>query len=95
MRFEGSFGKWLRQRRKALDLTQQDLADQVSYSVVTLRKIERDLCRPSKQMAEQLADVLAIAPDDEETREPLDEGRSAGHAPDDGRWDKSPLASPQ
>lgn len=60
MKFEGSFGKWLRQRRKALDLTQQELADQVSYSVVTLRKIERDLCRPSKQMAEQLADVLAV-----------------------------------
>lgn len=56
----GSFGCWLKQRRKALDLTQADLADQVGCSVVTIRKIEADDLRPSKQISERLADGLAI-----------------------------------
>jgi predicted ATPase/DNA-binding XRE family transcriptional regulator len=64
MKFNGSFGSWLKQRRKALDLTQQDVADQINYSIVTIRKIERDIARPSKQIAERLATVLAIAPDE-------------------------------
>src|SRR5260221_14431730 len=64
MKLNGSFGNWLKQRRKALDLTQQDLADQVSCAVVTIRKIEGDVARPSKQIAERLADVLAISPDE-------------------------------
>src|SRR5215813_12517228 len=61
MQFNGSFGDWLKQRRKALDLTQQDLADQVGCSVATIRKIEGDGARPSKQISERLADVLAIS----------------------------------
>src|SRR5579864_764905 len=64
MKVNGSFGSWLKQRRKALDLTQQDVADQVSCSVVTIRKIEGDVARPSKQIAERLADVLAVASDE-------------------------------
>src|SRR5258708_22748859 len=64
MKFNGSFGNWLKQRRKALDLTQQDVADQVAWSVVTIRKIEGDVARPSKQIAERLADVLAVASDE-------------------------------
>src|SRR5260221_10719216 len=63
MAFNGMFGSWLSQRRKALDLTQMDLANQVSCSVTTIRKIERDIRRPSKQIAERLADVLAISLD--------------------------------
>src|SRR5215831_3959144 len=61
MKVNSSFGKWLRQRRKALDLTQVELADQVGYSAVTIRKIEHDIARPSKQMTQRLADALAIA----------------------------------
>ncbi|MHB8625979.1 MAG: helix-turn-helix domain-containing protein [Aggregatilineales bacterium] len=61
MKAKDSFGNWLRQRRKALDLTQFDLADQVGCSVVTIRKIEGDERRPSKQITERLADVLAIS----------------------------------
>src|SRR5690242_19738632 len=56
-----SFGQWLRQRRKALDLTQADLADQVGCSLATIQKIEVDARRPSKQIAERMADVLAIS----------------------------------
>jgi len=35
-----SFGYWLRLKRKALDLTREDLAKQVGYSAATIRKIE-------------------------------------------------------
>ena len=55
-----SFGYWLRRRRKALDLTQEALAKQVGCSEVTIRKIEADERRPSRQIAERLAVVLAI-----------------------------------
>jgi transcriptional regulator with XRE-family HTH domain len=61
MKVNSSFGKWLKQRRKALDLTQVELADQVGYAAVTIRKIEHDIARPSKQMTHRLADALAIA----------------------------------
>ena len=62
-----SFGEWLRQRRKALDLTQAELADQVGCSTVTIRKIEADERRPSKQISERMADVLAIALEDRDS----------------------------
>jgi predicted ATPase/transcriptional regulator with XRE-family HTH domain len=55
-----SFGYWLRRRRKALDLTQVELARQVGCAVVTIRKIEADESRPSRQMAERLATCLGI-----------------------------------
>lgn len=55
-----SFGYWVRRRRKALDLTQEALAECVSCAVVTLRKIEADERRPSQQMAERLAQCLAL-----------------------------------
>ena len=58
-----SFGLWLKQRRKTLDLTQADLARQVGCSVVTIRKIEADERRPSRQMAELIADCLDISSD--------------------------------
>jgi len=55
-KFNGSFGTWLKQRRKALDMTQQEVAILVACSVVTVRKIEGDIARPSRQIAERLAD---------------------------------------
>ena len=59
-----SFGYWVRRRRKALDLTQASLANQVGCATVTIKKIERDERRPSRTMAERLADSLQI-PEDE------------------------------
>nr|HMQ55534.1 helix-turn-helix domain-containing protein [Anaerolineae bacterium] len=56
-----SFGLWLKERRKQLDLTQADLAKRIGCSVVTIRKIEADERRPSRQIAELLADCLEIA----------------------------------
>ncbi len=59
-----SFGYWVRRRRKALDLTQDALAQRVGCAAVTLRKIEADERRPSLQMARRLAQCLGL-PDDE------------------------------
>ena len=60
MESDVSFGLWLRRQRKALDLTQDALAARVGCSVATIRKIEADERRPSRQIAELLADVLGI-----------------------------------
>jgi predicted ATPase/class 3 adenylate cyclase/DNA-binding XRE family transcriptional regulator/Flp pilus assembly protein TadD len=57
-----SFGEWLRRRRKALDLTQEQLAQRISCSTSALRKIEAEERRPSEQIVEQLAEVFHIAP---------------------------------
>ncbi len=59
-----SFGEWLRQRRETLDLTRVELAQRAGCSVSTLRKIETDQRRPSKQLSELLADCLGIASDE-------------------------------
>ena len=61
-----SFGRWVRRRRKALDLTQAELAQRVGYAAVTIHKVETDQLRPSRQMGQRLADGLAIAPAERE-----------------------------
>jgi predicted ATPase/class 3 adenylate cyclase len=58
-----SFGYWLRRRRKALDLTQAELAQRVSCSLDLIQKIEADARRPSRQLAEKLADFLGLDAD--------------------------------
>ena len=55
-----SFGYRLRRRRKALDLTQEQLADGVNCSRFTIRKIEADERRPSRRLAERLAQKLSV-----------------------------------
>jgi predicted ATPase/DNA-binding XRE family transcriptional regulator len=57
-----SFGRLIKTRRRSLDLTQEDLARRVGYSVITIRKVEADERRPSRQLAERLARCLDIAP---------------------------------
>jgi predicted ATPase/transcriptional regulator with XRE-family HTH domain len=61
-----SFGNWVRRRRRALDLTQQELANQVGCSVATIVKIESDERRPSRQVAELLSQQLKIPPEQQE-----------------------------
>jgi predicted ATPase/DNA-binding XRE family transcriptional regulator len=63
---EVSFGAWLKRRRKAAGLTQEQLADQVSCSTITLRKIESEERRPSAQIVERLAEIFNI-PQNEQT----------------------------
>jgi class 3 adenylate cyclase/DNA-binding XRE family transcriptional regulator len=60
MREGSSFGAWLKRRRKALDLTQADLARLVGCAVVSIRKLEADEQRPSRQTALRLAQHLQI-----------------------------------
>lgn len=55
-----SFGYWLKRRRKALDLTQEQLANSVACSHFAIRKIEADERRPSVALAQRLAVRLGI-----------------------------------
>ena len=57
---EYSFGTWIKRRRKALDLTQFELAARVGCSVSLIFKIESDERRPSRQVAELLVQYLEI-----------------------------------
>jgi predicted ATPase/DNA-binding XRE family transcriptional regulator len=61
-----SFGVWIKRRRKALDLTQDDLAHLVGCSLETIRKIEGDARRPSRQIAALLAEHLELPPEERE-----------------------------
>ena len=63
---QNSFGYWLKLKRKALDLTREELAKQVGYSAATIRKIEDEERYPSAQVVERLADVFKI-PQNERT----------------------------
>jgi len=55
-----SFGEWLKRRRKAQGLTQEQLAVKVNCSTSALRKIEGGERRTSVQMAELFADSFNI-----------------------------------
>src|SRR5262245_47253617 len=59
-----SFGAWVRRRRRALDLTREELAAQVGCAVTTIRHIETDERRPSKQLAARLANCLQLSADE-------------------------------
>jgi serine/threonine protein kinase/DNA-binding XRE family transcriptional regulator len=59
-----TFGHFVRQRRREMDLTQEELARRVGCAAITLRKIEADDLRASVQIAERLAMALAILLDD-------------------------------
>ena len=58
---EISFGEWVHQRRRLLDLTQQELADQVGCARITLRRIESGALKPSKELALILLDKLGAS----------------------------------
>lgn len=55
-----SFGAWVARRRRALQLTQRQLALRVSCSHELIRKIEGDARRPSRAMAITLARQLEL-----------------------------------
>jgi predicted ATPase/transcriptional regulator with XRE-family HTH domain len=62
-----SFGAWIASRRKALDLTREQVTECVGCSVSHLRKIEADERRPSRQIAELLARCVEIPPEERPT----------------------------
>lgn len=55
-----SFGEWLRRQRREMDFTRDEMATRVGCSAITLRKLEAEERRPSRQMAERLAQALQI-----------------------------------
>ena len=61
MSTEATFGQQVKERRRELQLTQDELARRVACAPVTLRKIEYDDLRPSVQIAERLAMALNIS----------------------------------
>jgi len=62
-----SFGTWLRQKRRALDLTQKAFAKQVGCAEITLRRMEADEYKPSNELAFVLFEKLGI-PESERTQ---------------------------
>lgn len=76
-----SFGQWLKERRKALDLTQHEMASRAGCAEVTLRKIEAGDLRPSAQLAASLIRNVGVA--DANLPELVDFalGASSYHAP--------------
>ena len=60
------FGEWLKARRRELDLTQKEIAHSAGCSLSTIRKLEAGERRPSRQVAELLANHLEIEPGERE-----------------------------
>ena len=67
MTVEMTFGAWLKRRRRQLDLTQKELARRASCAEGTIRKIESDTRRPSKQLAQLIAAHLDLPPQQQAT----------------------------
>ncbi len=60
----GSFGQWLRKHRRGLDLTQNELARRAGCAAITIKKLEADQLRPSKELAQAVLRQLGAAPDE-------------------------------
>ncbi|HET6260905.1 MAG TPA: NB-ARC domain-containing protein, partial [Chloroflexia bacterium] len=59
-----TFGQWIKERRKRLDLTREEVARCASCSLATIEKLETGERRPSRQLAELVAKCLGIAAGD-------------------------------
>jgi predicted ATPase/transcriptional regulator with XRE-family HTH domain len=63
---EVSFGEWLKRQRMGKGLTREQLANQIGCAAITLRKIEAEERRPSRQIVERLTEIFNI-PSNEKT----------------------------
>lgn len=61
MQTDSSFGHWLKQQRRACDLTQTELAQRVYCAEITIRKIEAGDLRPSRALAALIVEALKNA----------------------------------
>src|SRR5215207_10005283 len=64
MKKEISFGRWLYNRRRSLDLSRKALANQVGCAQITLRRIENDTLKPSRDLALILLEKLGLPESD-------------------------------
>lgn len=58
-----TFGRWIKKLRAEQDLTQEMLAELVGCATPTLRAFEIGTRRPSREMAERIADTLQVPGD--------------------------------
>ena len=67
MELQKIFGLNVRNHRKALELTQEELAERVEVTIETIGKIERGVAAPTFNTAEKIAGALKVNPvaDDE------------------------------
>lgn len=65
--YPSTFGQWVKRLRVQRDLTQEMLAELVYCSVQSIRFFESGKRRPALDMAERLADVLAVDADQRES----------------------------
>ena len=61
-----SFAQWLKEHRKSLDLTQEGLAERIGCSYDAVHKMEGGTRRPSRQVAELLADLFNVPAEERE-----------------------------
>ncbi|HUS16808.1 MAG TPA: helix-turn-helix domain-containing protein, partial [Chloroflexia bacterium] len=82
------FGPWLKEQRRARAVTQAALAARIGCSTVTIEKIESGARRPSVQVAELLAEWLAVPPEERAafTAFARDDPRPAPVGPPRGPW---------
>ncbi len=57
---EITFGKWLRAERRRLDLSRQALANRAGCAEITLRRIESNTLKPSRELARLLLEQLGV-----------------------------------
>jgi predicted ATPase/DNA-binding XRE family transcriptional regulator len=88
-----TFGDWLKQGRKDRDLTQLDLADRIGCSVATIQKIEAGLRRPSRQVAQLLADFFRIPDYDRQAFVQFARGNPSGGEQEQPDFDASEEAA--
>ena len=75
-----AFAQALKQRRKALDLTQRQLAHRVGCAPVTIQRIEQGTLRPSAHIVHRLAAGLDLPPGEREQFVRLGRGGSTSDA---------------
>ena len=63
MNGDARFGAWIKQHRRALDLSREDLARQISCSLSLVEKIETGERRPSRQIAGLFATRFGVPAD--------------------------------
>lgn len=85
------FGQWVRRRRRALDITQKELARRVGCSAVMIRKVEHDERRPSRRVAAALGAALGVP---EAEREAFVRFARAGWADDPPNGPSTPPERP-
>jgi tetratricopeptide (TPR) repeat protein/transcriptional regulator with XRE-family HTH domain len=57
-----SFGQWLRQRREAAGLTQEELSERAALSIRGLKYLEQDARQPYPDTVRRLANALGLPP---------------------------------